>query len=211
MIAQGAQSSHNGFPVPLFAGAASAYAALTGDLFIMRTQVAIIGAGPSGLLLGQLLHKAGISNVILERQSAEHVLGRIRAGVLEQVTVELMEECGVAERMHKEGLVHEAIELLFKGERHRIEFPGLTGGKTVMVYGQTEVTRDLMAARAAAGLPTVYGTGDTVSLHDFDGARPTVRYRQDGQEHEIQCDFIAGCDGYHGVSRARVPRVEISY
>lgn len=172
----------------------------------MRTQVAIIGAGPSGLLLGQLLHKAGISNIILERQSGEYVLGRIRAGVLEQVAVDLMEECGVAERMHKEGLVHEGIELLFKGERHRIDFPGLTGGKTVMVYGQTEVTRDLMAARAAADLPTVYETGDTVSLHGFDGTTPTVRYRKDGQEHEIQCDFIAGCDGYHGVSRASVPK-----
>jgi len=171
----------------------------------MRTQVAIIGAGPAGLLLGQLLHKAGISNVILERHSGEYVLGRIRAGVLEQVAVELMDECGVGARMHHEGLVHSGIELLFKGERHRIDFPGLTGGKTVMVYGQTEVTRDLMAARAAAGLPTVYDTGDSVSLHGFDGSSPVVRYRQDGQEHELQCDFIAGCDGYHGVSRASVP------
>lgn len=172
----------------------------------MRTQVAIIGAGPSGLLLGQLLHKAGIDNVILERQSPDYVLGRIRAGVLEQVAVDLMEECGVAARMHEEGLVHQGIELLFKGERHRIDFPGLTGGKTVMVYGQTEVTRDLMAARAASGQVTVYETGDTVSLHGFDGATPTVRYRKDGQQHEIQCDFIAGCDGYHGVSRASVPK-----
>src|SRR3954469_4814275 len=145
----------------------------------MRTQVAIIGAGPSGLLLGQLLHQAGISNVILERQSADYVLGRIRAGVLEQVAVDLLEECGVAGRMHREGLVHRGIELLFKGERHRIDFPGLTDGKTVMVYGQTEVTRDLMAARTAAGLPAVYQTGDTVSLHGFDGASPTVRYRKD--------------------------------
>jgi p-hydroxybenzoate 3-monooxygenase len=172
----------------------------------MRTQVAIIGAGPSGLLLGQLLAKAGVETVILERHSGEYVLGRIRAGVLEQVAVDLMDECGVGERMHREGLVHAGIELLFKGERHRIDFPGLTGGKTVMVYGQPEVTRDLMHARAAAGLPTVYDTGDSVSLHGFDGASPVVRYRQDGQEHEIQCDFIAGCDGYHGVSRASVPR-----
>ena len=172
----------------------------------MRTQVAIIGAGPSGLLLGQLLHKAGIANVILERQSADYVLGRIRAGVLEQIAVDLMDECGVGERMHKEGLVHAGIELLFKGARHRIDFPGLTGGKTVMVYGQTEVTRDLMAARAAAGLPTVYEVGDSVSLHGFDGSSPVVRYRKDGQEHELACDFIAGCDGYHGVSRASVPK-----
>ena len=174
-----------------------------------RTQVAIIGAGPSGLLLGQLLHRAGIANVILERQSADYVLGRIRAGVLEQVTMDLMDECGVAQRMHHEGLVHEGIELLFKGQRHRIDFPGLTGGKTVMVYGQTEVTRDLMVARAAAALETVYEVGDSVSLHDFDGSAPVVRYREDGQEHELACDFIAGCDGFHGVSRASVPRSAI--
>lgn len=171
----------------------------------MKTQVAIIGAGPSGLLLGQLLFKAGIHNVIVERQSADYVLGRIRAGVLEQITVDLMDECGVGARMHREGLVHEGIELLFQGERHRIDFPSLTGGKTVTVYGQTEVTRDLMEARAAEGLPTVYEVGDSVGLHGFDGAHPKVRYVKDGQQHEIECDFIAGCDGFHGVSRASVP------
>lgn len=171
----------------------------------MKTQVAIIGAGPSGLLLGQLLFKAGIHNVIVERQSADYVLGRIRAGVLEQITVDLMDECGVGARMHREGLVHEGIELLFQGERHRIDFPSLTGGKTVTVYGQTEVTRDLMEARAAEGLPTVYEVGDSVSLHGFDGAHPKVRYVKDGKQHEIECDFIAGCDGFHGVSRASVP------
>jgi p-hydroxybenzoate 3-monooxygenase len=172
----------------------------------LRTQVAIIGAGPSGLLLGQLLHKAGIANVIIERQSADYVLGRIRAGVLEQIAVDLMDECGVGERMHHEGLVHEGIELLFKGARHRIDFPGLTGGKTVMVYGQTEVTRDLMAARAAAGLETHYEVGDSVSLHGFDGSSPVVRFRKDGAAQELACDFIAGCDGFHGVSRASVPK-----
>jgi p-hydroxybenzoate 3-monooxygenase len=171
-----------------------------------RTQVAIIGAGPSGLLLGQLLHQAGIANVIIERQSADYVLGRIRAGVLEQIAVDLMDECGVGERMHKEGLVHEGIELLFKGARHRIDFPGHTGGKTVMVYGQTEVTRDLMAARAAEGLQSFYEVGDSVTLHGFDGTSPVVRFRKDGQQHELQCDFIAGCDGFHGVSRASVPK-----
>jgi p-hydroxybenzoate 3-monooxygenase len=171
----------------------------------MRTQVAIIGAGPSGLLLGQLLFKAGIDNIIIERQSAQYVLGRIRAGVLEQVAVDLLDECGVGARMHREGLVHEGIELLFKGARHRIDLHGLTGGKNVTVYGQTEVTHDLMDARKAEGLATVYDTGDTVSLHDFDGARPRVRYMKDGQAQEIECDFIAGCDGYHGVSRASVP------
>src|SRR4051794_13516455 len=170
-----------------------------------RTQVAIIGAGPSGLLLGQLLFKAGIDNVIIERQSADYVLGRIRAGVLEQVTVDLLDECGVGSRMHREGLVHHGIELLFKGQRHRIDFPGLTSGKNVTVYGQTEVTHDLMDARKAEGLATIYDVGDTVSLHGFDGAAPKVRYTKDGQTHEIACDFIAGCDGFHGIARASVP------
>jgi p-hydroxybenzoate 3-monooxygenase len=171
----------------------------------MRTQVIIIGAGPSGLLLGQLLFKAGIDNVIVERQSAEHVLGRIRAGVLEQVTTDLLDECGVGKRMHQQGLVHGGIELLFKGARHRIDMRTLTGGKTVTVYGQTEVTHDLMDARQAEGLTTIYEAGDSVTLHDFDGAHPKVRYIQDGQTHEIECDFIAGCDGYHGVSRTSIP------
>lgn len=169
----------------------------------MRVQVAIIGSGPSGLLLGQLLHKAGISNVILERRSKEYVLARIRAGVLEWGTVELIDEAGVGERMHREGLVHDGVEIAFKGRRHRIDFKNLVN-KTVMVYGQTEITHDLMDAREAAGLPTVYEALD-VSLHDFDSAKPRVRYKHNGVEHEVQCDFIAGCDGYHGVSRASVP------
>ena len=171
----------------------------------MRTQVAIIGAGPAGLLLGQLLFKAGIDNIIVERQSAEHVLGRIRAGVLEQVTTDLLDECGVGARLHRQGLVHHGIELLFKGARHRVDMRTLTGGKTVTVYGQTEVTHDLMDARQAEALTTVYDAGDTVSLHGFEGPRPKVRYVKGGQTHEIECDFIAGCDGYHGVSRASVP------
>ncbi len=170
----------------------------------MRTQVAIIGAGPSGLLLGQLLSRAGIDNVILERQSADYVLGRIRAGVLEQTTVDLLDEAGVGERMHREGLVHDGYELGFDGKRHRIDLAGLTGGKHVVVYGQTEVTRDLMEARRTQSLPTVYEARDVV-LRDFDGASPVVSYTKDGQRHELQCDFIAGCDGYHGVSRASVP------
>ncbi len=171
----------------------------------MRTQVAIIGAGPAGLLLGQLLFKAGIDNVIIERQSAEHVLARIRAGVLEQVTTDLLDECGVSSRLHAQGLVHGGIELLFKGGRHRIDMHSLTGGKTVTVYGQTDVTHDLMDARKAEGLATVYGVGDSVALLGFDGALPLVRYVLDGQAFELQCDFIAGCDGFHGVSRASVP------
>jgi p-hydroxybenzoate 3-monooxygenase len=169
----------------------------------MRTQVAIIGAGPSGLLLGQLLHKAGIDNIILERQSADYVLGRIRAGILEQVTVDLMREAGVAQRLDSDGIVHHSIELVFAGQRHPIDVHGLTGGKVVTAYGQTELTRDLMDARAAAGLSTVYEAGE-VTLHDFEGNTPTVSYRKDGQTHTLACDFIAGCDGFHGVSRASV-------
>ncbi len=169
----------------------------------MRTQVAIIGAGPSGLLLGQLLHKAGIDNIILERQSGDYVLSRIRAGILEQVTVDLMREAGVAQRLDREGIVHHSIELVFAGQRHPIDVHGLTGGKVVTAYGQTELTRDLMDARAAAGLTTVYDAGE-VTLHDFDGSTPTVSYRKDGQTHTLACDFIAGCDGFHGVSRASV-------
>ena len=171
----------------------------------MRTQVAIIGAGPSGLLLGQLLHKAGIDAVILERQTGDYVLGRIRAGVLEQVTIDLLDEAGVGQRMHQEGLVHGGFDMLFKGERHRIDMNKLTGGKNVMVYGQTEVTRDLMQARAAAGLTTIYEAAN-VAVHDFDSAKPRVTYEKDGQQHEITCDFIAGCDGFHGVCRASAPR-----
>lgn len=168
-----------------------------------RTQVAIVGAGPSGLLLGQLLHRAGIDAVILERQAPDYVLGRIRAGVLEQGTVALLEEAGVGARCREEGLRHAGIELAFDGRRHRIDFEALIGAH-VTVYGQTEVTRDLMAAREACGATTVYGAAE-VSLHGFDGDRPTVRYRQDGCEHELACDWIAGCDGYHGVSRASLP------
>jgi p-hydroxybenzoate 3-monooxygenase len=175
----------------------------------MRTQVAIIGAGPSGLLLGQLLHKAGIDAVIIERQSGDYVLGRIRAGVLEQVTIDLLDEVGVGERMHKEGMVHGGFDMLFKGERHRIDMNRLTGGKNVMVYGQTEVTRDLMDARQAAGLVTIYEAGN-VAVHDFDTQKPRVTYERDGQTHEIQCDFIAGCDGFHGVCRASVPEGSIT-
>ena len=170
----------------------------------MRVQVAIVGAGPSGLLLGALLHKAGIDAVVIEQRSADYVLGRIRAGVLEQITVDLLEEAGVAERLHVEGLPHAGIELCFGGKRHRIDMKGLTGGKQVTVYGQTEVTRDLMHAREAAGVPTVYEAAD-VTPHGFDSAAPSVSYVKDGATHTVECDFIAGCDGYHGICRASVP------
>jgi p-hydroxybenzoate 3-monooxygenase len=170
----------------------------------LRTKVAIIGAGPAGMLLGQLLHSHGIDNVILERKDRDYVLARIRAGVLEQGTVGLLEGLGITERLHREGLIHDGIELLFGGVRHRIDLKHASGGKVVTVYGQTEVTRDLMDARDSAGLTTVYDA-DNVSLHDFDGASPRVRYVKDGVSHEIACDFIAGCDGFHGVSRQSVP------
>ncbi|MHC9086870.1 4-hydroxybenzoate 3-monooxygenase [Luteimonas sp. RIT-PG2_3] len=170
----------------------------------MRTRVVIVGAGPSGLLLGQLLHKAGIDNVILERQTPDYVRGRIRAGVLEQVTVELMDEVGIGARMREEGLVHGGVALLFGGQRHRIDLARQSDGRTVTVYGQTELTRDLMDAREASGQASVYSASDVV-LHDFDTRAPRVSYVQDGKRHEIACDFIAGCDGFHGVSRASVP------
>jgi p-hydroxybenzoate 3-monooxygenase len=171
----------------------------------MRVQIAIIGAGPAGLLLGQLLHRAGIDAIVIEQRSPEYVLGRIRAGVLEQVAVDLLDEAGVGARMHAQGLVHGGIELGFGGVRHRIDLQNLTGGKQVMVYGQTELTKDLMDARDAAGAKTVYEAQD-VSVHDFDSDHPRVRYKKDGVAHEVSCDFIAGCDGFHGVCRTSVPQ-----
>jgi len=174
-----------------------------------RTQVAIVGAGPAGLLLGQLLAGAGIDNVILERQSGEYVLGRIRAGVLEQTTADLLDQAGVGARMHAEGLIHDGFELCFGGARHRIDLAGHTGGQHVVVYGQTEVTRDLMRARAAAGLLTVYEAKD-VAPHGFDGAAPSITYTHAGRAHELRCDYIAGCDGYHGPCRAAVPPAALS-
>ncbi len=175
----------------------------------MRTQVAIIGAGPSGLLLGQLLHKAGIDNIVIERQSGDYVLSRIRAGILEQITVDLLQEAGVGERVKAEGTVHHSIELVFANTRHPIDVHGLTGGKVVTAYGQTEVTRDLMDARSQAGLTTVYSAAN-VTVNDFDTDHPVVRYEKDGQTHEVHCDFIAGCDGFHGVCRASVPEGSIT-
>jgi len=168
----------------------------------LRTKVAIIGAGPAGLLLGQLLRTYGIDNVILERQTPDYVLGRIRAGLLEEGTVALLDEAGAGARAHGEGLVHDGIELAFGGERHRIDIKASTG-KTMMIYGQTEVTLDLMNARKAAGLTSVYQASD-VTPHDFDTGQPRVTYVKDGVTHEIACDFIAGCDGFHGISRASV-------
>lgn len=165
---------------------------------MMRVQVAIIGSGPSGLLLGQLLTNAGIDNVILDRVDRDYILGRIRAGVLEYGTVGLLDEVGAGARMHREGLVHDGVNLAYAGVKHRIDLKARTG-KSVMVYGQTEVTHDLMDLREATGGKTIYNAAN-VTPNDF-GGRPYVSYQKDGETHRIDCDFIAGCDGAHGPSR----------
>jgi p-hydroxybenzoate 3-monooxygenase len=173
-----------------------------------RTQVAIVGAGPAGLLLGHLLHRAGVETIILERQSRPYVEARIRAGVLEQGTVDLLDEAQVGARMRREGLPHGGFDLAYDGVRHRIDLAELTGGKRVMVYGQTELTGDLGDARAEAGAPTVYEAAD-VAIHDSDSDRPNLTYRAGGGSHEIACDFIAACDGSHGIGRRSMPAAEV--
>ena len=175
----------------------------------MRTQVAIIGSGPSGLLLGQLLHRAGIATVILERRSRDYVLTRVRAGVLEEGTVSMLERAGTGERLHNEGLIHTGFDICFSGERKRIDLSRSTGGHKVVVYGQTEITRDLMDSRKACGAKTVYEALD-VEIAGFDSPSPRVRYRHDGRENELDCDFIAGCDGFHGICRASIPQNAIT-
>ncbi len=171
----------------------------------MHVQVAIIGAGPAGLLLSQLLDLAGVDCVLLERRDRDYVEGRIRAGVLEQGTVDLLRTAQVAERLDREGLVHDGVELAFAGRRHRIDFADLTPGRAVTVYGQTEVTKDLIRARIARGNPPVFEAED-VEVQDFESDRPRVRYRQGGEQRELSCDFIAGCDGFHGICRTSVPQ-----
>ncbi len=174
----------------------------------MNTQVAIIGAGPSGLLLGRLLDLQGIANIIIEAKSPDYVLSRIRAGVLEQGTINLLREAQVGERMDREGHVHEGFALSFSGRVERIDLKRYSGGKTVMVYGQTEVTKDLMDARRAAGATSIYDAQD-VALHDIDSDHPFVTFTKDGQVQRIDCEYIAGCDGFHGVSRKSVPAERI--
>lgn len=170
----------------------------------LKTQVAIIGAGPSGLLLGQLLHNAGIQTLVLERQSADYVQGRIRAGVLEQGMVDLLREAGVSQRMDAEGLVHDGFDIALNGQLTSIDLKALTGGQSVMIYGQTEVTRDLMAARAAAGAITLYEASN-VQPHDLKSEQPWLTFEHEGQAYRLECDYIAGCDGFHGVARQSIP------
>lgn len=169
-----------------------------------QTQVAIIGAGPAGLILGHLLHQRGIDSVILERRDRDYVIERVRAGVLEQGTVDLLREMGLAERLDREGMRHEGLYIAFDGTRHRIDLAGLTGGRAITIYGQNEVVRDLIEAREATGRPLYFNVSN-VSLHELDTRRPFVRYIQDGTARQLRCDFVAGCDGFHGVSRRSVP------
>jgi p-hydroxybenzoate 3-monooxygenase len=170
----------------------------------MRTQVGIVGAGPAGLFLAHLLHLEGIDSVVVEDRSREYVVERVRAGVLEQGTVDLMRETGVGERLDREGMRHGGVYLAFQGRRHRIDFEELTGGRGITIYGQNELVKDLIAARCRSGRPLYYGVED-VKVADFDGAHPRIGFRFEGEEHEFACDFVAGCDGSHGVCRPSIP------
>ena len=174
----------------------------------LRTQVGIVGAGPAGLFLGHLLHLEGIDSAVIENCSREHVIERVRAGVLEQGTVDLMVETGVGERLRREGMRHGGVYLAFQGRRHRIDFEALTGGRGITIYGQNEVVKDLIAARCASGRPLEYEVED-VTVADFDSEQPRISYRKDGEEHEIACDFVAGCDGSHGVCRPSIRAPQI--
>ena len=163
-----------------------------------------MGAGPAGLTLARLLEVAGIEAVVIENRSREYVEHRIRAGVLEQGTAELLRDAGVGERMDREGIVHHAIHLQFDGERHRVPLSDLADGRSIVIYGQTEVVKDLIAARLASGLPLLFEVDD-VSVHDFDTERPRIGFTHNGEQHELECDVIAGCDGFHGVCRDAIP------
>jgi len=174
----------------------------------MRTQVGIIGGGPSGLLLSQLLHVRGIDSVVLERHTRDYVLGRIRAGVLEHGFAKLMREAQVGERMDREGQIHEGFDIAHDGIRERVDLKGLTGGNTVIVYGQTELTRDLYEGRDRSGGKVIHEAED-VAPQGFDGEHPFLTYRKAGEVHRLDCDYIVGCDGFHGVSRKSIPKDRI--
>src|SRR3954467_672924 len=170
----------------------------------METQVAIVGAGPAGLVLARLLELRGIESVVLELRSRAYAEGRVRAGVLEQRTVDLLDEAGVADRLHREGMVHEGVELRFGGRGHRIDLSGLTGGRTITIYGQQEVVKDLIAGRLAAGGDIRFEVSD-VRLDGIDGDAPSISFTHAGEAQTLECDVVAGCDGFHGVSRTAIP------
>lgn len=176
---------------------------------LTRTKVGIVGAGPAGLVLGQLLYLEGIESVVLEARSRDYVEKRVRAGVLEQTTADLLVEMGVGDRMKREGLVHYGIELRFDGRGHRIAFDELTGGRGITIYGQQEVIKDLIQARLDAGEPLLFEC-ENVGIHDVTGERPTIRFTRDGKQHSLECDLIAGCDGFHGICRDSVPKAELT-
>ena len=174
----------------------------------MRTQVGIVGAGPAGLTLARLLENAGIESVVVEARSREYCEARIRAGVLEQGTVDLLRDAGVGARLEREGLVHHGISLQFDGERHRVPLSDLTGGRSIVIYGQTEVVKDLIAARIESGLPLLFDA-EAVAIDDVETRRPRIRFRKDGAEQDIECDVVAGCDGFHGCCRPAIPAGEL--
>jgi p-hydroxybenzoate 3-monooxygenase len=173
-----------------------------------RTQVGIVGAGPAGLMLGHLLHREGIDSMIVEDRSQEHVVERVRAGVLEQGTVNLMRDAAVGARLEREGMRHGGIYIAFGGMRHRIDMARLTGGRAITIYGQNEVVKDLIGARTASGRPLLFEVSD-VAVHDLEGRRPRISFTSEGAEHEIACDFVAGCDGFHGICRPSIPSSEL--
>jgi p-hydroxybenzoate 3-monooxygenase len=170
----------------------------------LRTQVAIVGAGPAGLMLGHLLHRHGIDSVIVENRSKQHVIERVRAGVLEQATVDLLHEIGAGDRLAREGLRHDGFDIAFDGRRHRLDMAGLTGGRAITIYGQNEVVKDLIDARTGTGRPLIFDASD-VGVERLDGDRPVVRFSANGEPHELTCDFVGGCDGFHGVCRPSIP------
>jgi p-hydroxybenzoate 3-monooxygenase len=176
----------------------------------VRTQVGIVGAGPAGLLLGQMLHLQGIDSIIVENRSRDYVIERVRAGVLEQCTVDLMIQLGVGERLRREGLSHRGLYLSFAGERHYINLAELTGGKIITVYGQNEVVKDLIDARITTGR-ALYFDAEHVAIQDTDSSRPKITFQKDGHEKQIECDFIAGCDGFHGICRSSIPPDSIKF
>jgi p-hydroxybenzoate 3-monooxygenase len=171
---------------------------------VMRTQVGIVGAGAAGLMLGHLLGRAGVDSIIIENRSREHVIDRVRAGVLEQGTVDLMRQSDLGERLMREGMRHDGIYIAFGGDRYRIDMAGLTEGRAITIYGQNEVVKDLIDARVASGRPLLFEVAD-VSVHRLDTTLPEIHFTRDGEAHQIRCDFIAGCDGFHGICRPSIP------